>query len=84
MMGGGTKVATDPAENGYVNAALEPIPAATLRSALERNVPSNAALAVATRVAVMMSLNMEQRAVRELIAACGNAPLMVEVHQVPL
>ncbi len=84
MMGGGTMVATDPAENRYVNAALEPIPAATLRSALESNLPSNAALAVAKRVPVMMSLNMDQRAVHELIAACGNAPLMVEVHQVRL
>ena len=84
MVGGGTVVATDPADNRYVNAALEPITAATLRSALTSNSPSDAALAVAKRVPVMMSLNMDQRAVHELIAACGSAQLMVEVHQVRL
>jgi hypothetical protein len=84
MGGGGIAVTLDPADNRYVNAALEPITGATLRSALTSNSPSDAALAVAKRVPVMMSLNMDQRAVHELIAACGSADLMVEVHQVRL
>ncbi len=84
MLGGGSLLELDPAENRYVNAALEPITGAALRSALTSNSPSDSALAVAKRVPVMMSLNMDQRAVPELIAACGSAQLMVEINQVRL
>lgn len=82
MMGSGTDVeGPDPAENRYVNEALEPIPGADLRTALESNQPSDVALAIAKRVPVVMSLKMDQRAVPELLAACGTAKLMVEVKQ---
>lgn len=80
MMGMGE--ATDPADNRYVNELLEPIAGEALRTALTSNSPSDVALAVAKRVPVMMSLKMDQRAVSELLAACGSAPLMVEVKQV--
>ncbi len=72
----------DPADNRYVNEALESIEGASLRAALTSNSPSDVALAVAKRVPVMMSLKMDQRAVSDLLAACGSAPLMVEVKQV--
>ncbi|MEC8475218.1 MAG: hypothetical protein VXZ38_11235 [Planctomycetota bacterium] len=81
-MGSGSGTTADPAENRYVNVALEPITGADLRSALNSTQPSNAALAVAKRVPVMLSLNMDQRAIPELIATCGSSKLMVEVHQV--
>ena len=79
---GGASVSSDPAENRYHNAANEPIAGSTLRAALTSNSPNDAPLAVAKRVPVMMKLNMNQRAVHELVAVCGSADLMVEVHQV--
>ena len=82
MGGTGTTEKPDPAENRYVNISNEPIPAATLRSGLQSNSPSDASLAVAKRVPVMMRLNMTQAAIHELVALCGSADLMVEVHQV--
>ncbi|MDA8967966.1 hypothetical protein N9F76_01595, partial [bacterium] len=84
-MGGGPGGSTDvkdPAENRYLNVKNEPIAGATLRNALESNQPNDASLAVAKRVPVMMKLNMNQTAVHELVALCGSADLMVEVHQV--
>ena len=85
MGGGGPSGTTgklDPAENRYLNVSNEPIAGATLRSALESNSPNDASLAVAKRVPVMMKLKMNQTAVHELVALCGSADLMVEVHQV--
>ncbi|QDT06786.1 hypothetical protein K227x_52020 [Rubripirellula lacrimiformis] len=83
MGGGGLGFeAPDPAENRYVNEAMEPIAAADLRAALNSNLPSDVSLAVAKRVPVMMSVKMDQRFVPELLAACGSAPLMVQVTQV--
>ena len=79
---GSTSVAPDPADNRYLNVSNEPIAAATLRNALESDSPNDASLAVAKRVPVMMKLNMNQTAVHELVAMCGSADLMVEVHQV--
>lgn len=84
MAGEGAVDLVDPAENRYVNAALKPISGSALRSALTSNSPSDSALAVAKRVPVMMTLNMDQRAVHELIAKCGSADLMVEINQVRL
>ncbi|MDF1840196.1 MAG: hypothetical protein P1U77_02105, partial [Rubripirellula sp.] len=80
--GGTTGPAPDPADNRYLNALREPITGQTLRSALTSNSPNDAALAVAKRVPVKMTFVMDQRAVPELIAVCGSAPLMVEVSQV--
>ena len=79
---GGSTTEKDPADNRYLNVSNEPIEGATLRSALESNSPNDASLAVAKRVPVMMKLNMNQTAVHELVAICGSADLMVEVHQV--
>ena len=79
---GSTSVAPDPADNRYLNVSNEPIAGSTLRNALESDSPNDASLAVAKRVPVMMKLNMNQTAVHELVAMCGSADLMVEVHQV--
>ncbi len=80
---GGTSEATvDPAEGRYVDKNLNHITASALRSALTSNKPSDASLAVAKRVPVMMGLKMDQRAVHDLLAACGSADLMVEVTHV--
>ncbi len=79
---GGMMTSSDPADNRYVTAGLVPITGAELRAALTSNSPNDASLAVAKRVPVMMSLNMDQRSVPDLLAVCGSAPLMVAVNQV--
>jgi len=81
-MGGASVTETDPGDERYVNTALEPITASSLRSAFTSNDPNQVAIAVAKRVPVMLHLQMDQRDVPELLAACGSAPLMVDVHQV--
>ena len=82
--GGGRAAAAakDPAENRYVDMQNQPITASTLRAALTSNRPEDAPIAVAKRVPVMMRVKMDQRFVPQLIAACGSAPLMVEVRRV--
>ena len=80
--GMGTAEAVDPADNRYLNADFEPIDGSTLRGVLTSDRPNDASLAVAKRIPVMMKLNMDQRAVHELVAACGSADLMVGVNQV--
>src|SRR5690606_28411967 len=71
-----------PGDNRYVDTQGVPLTASQLRTALSSNSPTDAFMAVAKRVPVMMSFKMDQRAVPELLAACGSAPLMVEVRQV--
>ncbi len=61
MGGDSVSVASDPADNRYVDTALNPITGAQLRGALASNSPDDANLAVAKRVPVMMSLQMDQR-----------------------
>ena len=75
-------VSADPGDNRYVNLQLEPITGVQLRTALQGKTPEDANIAVAKRVPVMMAFQMDQRAVPDLIAACGSAELMVEVRQV--
>lgn len=69
----------DPADNRYVKPDHEPITGSELRAALAGDSPDDAPLKVAKRVPVMMSVRIDQRAVADLLAACGSAPLMVEV-----
>ncbi len=80
-MSGGTVVEVDPADNRYVDPKLAPITGSQLRAALESSTPDDAPLKVAKRVPVMMSLKIDQRAIPDLLAACGSAPLMVQVIQ---
>ncbi|MEM6472422.1 MAG: hypothetical protein AAF802_22865, partial [Planctomycetota bacterium] len=81
-MGGEEEVGPDPGDNRYVNTAFEPIEASTLRSAFVSNDPGQVAIAVAKRLPIMMRFQMDQRSIPKLLAACGNAPLTVDVHQV--
>src|SRR5690606_30403558 len=79
---GAEPVVVDPGENRYVDTQGVPLTSSQLRTALSSNSPTDAFMAVAKRVPVMMSFKMDQRSVPELLAACGSAPLMVEVRQV--
>jgi hypothetical protein len=81
-MGGGAAVAVDPGDNRYVDTAGTPVTASQLRAALSSNSPTDAFMAVAKRVPVMMTLKMDQRSLPELLAVCGSVPLMVEVKHV--
>ncbi|OYP33139.1 hypothetical protein [Rhodopirellula sp. MGV] len=74
--------AVDPGDGRYVNTAFEPIDASSLRGAFSSNDPSQVAIAVAKRIPVTLKLQMEQQSIPALLAACGNAPLMVDVYQV--
>ena len=81
-MMGATVVKVDPGDNRYVDTAGKPVTASALRAALSSNSPTDAFMAVAKRIPVMLSLKMNQKAVPELLATCGSAQLMVEVKQV--
>jgi hypothetical protein len=80
--GGGEAVSADPGDDRYVDTQGTPLTASQLRSALSSDSPTDAFMAVAKRVPVMMAFKMDQRSVPQLLAACGSAPLMVEVRQV--
>lgn len=74
----------DPAQFRYVDLDYKPIAADTLRTAItaESPDPNNAFLVVAKRIPIRMGLTIDQRKLNRFIAACSNAPLMVEVRQV--
>ena len=82
MGGGSDTVDPDPGDGRYVNTAFEPINASDLRAAFKSEDPGQVAIAVAKRVPVMLHLLMDQREIPRLLAACGSAKLMVDVHQV--
>ena len=82
--GGPETVAPDPGENRYVNTALEPITASSLRQTLTGNQPQDVALAIAKRIPVQMNLVMDQRSIQKLLAACGTAPLQIDVRHVSI
>jgi len=73
----------DPADNRYVNAKGEPLSGDQLRSAM-RSAPEDPSLAVAKRIPVHMKLTMDQQYVDELLVACGECLLPLEVRQVRL
>jgi hypothetical protein len=72
----------DPANNRYVDTKFAPISAKVLRGALKTSTPENAYMTVAKRIPVAMRVKVDQRRLPELLAACANARLMVEVRQV--
>ena len=78
---GGMSATLDPGDNRYLDVLNQPITGQALRSALTSKTPADAPLAVAKRVPVVMAVQIDQRYVHELLAACGSAPLMVEVKQ---
>ncbi|HBJ36283.1 MAG TPA: hypothetical protein DDZ51_16335 [Planctomycetaceae bacterium] len=79
---GGEAVNVDPGDNRYVDTAGTPVSASQLRAALSSNSPTDAFMAVAKRVPVMLTLKMDQRSLPELLAVCGSVPLMVEIKHV--
>lgn len=81
-MGGAAAAAVDPGDNRYVDTAGTPVTASQLRAALSSNSPTDAFMAVAKRVPVMLTLKMDQRSLPELLAVFGSVPLMVEVKHV--
>lgn len=78
----GQMEAVDPGDGRYVDPQGVPVESSAMRAALSSNSPSDAFMAVAKRVPVMMTLKMDQNALPELLSACGSAPLMVEVKHV--
>ena len=78
----GAEKETDPADKRYIDTANKPIPASTLRSAMDGKSPENAFMNVAKRLPVKLTLKMDQRKLPKLLSACGNARLMVEIRQV--
>jgi len=83
----GGVAADDPAEGRYVDKNYQSLPAAKLRSvmaATEAMEPEDAYLAVAKRVPVRMRLSIDQRKLPDLLVACGNSELTVEVRQLRL
>ena len=81
MGGMGAAVIGDAGDSRYVDTEMRPITAADLRTKLTSKNPEDAPIAVAKRVPVMMSVQIDQRYIPELVAACGSAKLMVEVKQ---
>jgi hypothetical protein len=81
--------AADPADLRYVDLDYKPLPAAALRASIksqnDSNVqqdPQQAKLAVAKRLPVRIMLSIDQRKLPELVAACGNSSLTIEVRQI--
>ena len=79
-----TSGANDPINLRYVDHQFQPLEAAKLRTALNPNntVPEDAYLAVAKRYPTRIRLKMDMRRLPDLLTACGNAALTIEVRQV--
>ena len=79
-----TPGANDPINLRYVDRQFQPLEAAKLRTALnpDNTVPEDAYLAVAKRYPTRIRLKMDMRRLPDLLTACGNAALTIEVRQV--
>ena len=72
--------AFDPLEGRYVDENYLPLEAEALRTAAGSE--DIADIAVAKRMPVRLRVKMDSRKMAQLLAACSNAPLTFEVHQV--
>ena len=79
QVGDGTN---DPANGRYVDQNLEPVGGKTLRDSFTNVTAESAYLSIAKRVPVRIGLQMDERAIWELMANCANARLPLEVKQV--
>jgi hypothetical protein len=79
--GGAAVVSLDPANNRYVTSDFKPVSSADLISKMKSRTPDAAYFAVAKRVPIQMRLSIDQRKVADLIAACGNNDLVIEIKQ---
>jgi len=79
-----TPGANDPINLRYVDRQFQPLEATKLRTALnpDNKVPEDAYLAVAKRYPTRIRLKMDMRRLPDLLTACGNAALTIEVRQV--
>jgi len=74
--------ATDPLGNRYIDETFAPIAdGLQLRESVNNPTIERAALGVAKRLPVRMRVRMDTRKIDRLLAACANAPLMLEVKQ---
>ena len=82
--GESTAANNDPIDRRYVDRQYQPLEAARLRTALNPNnkVLDDAYLAVAKRYPTRIRLKMDLRRLPDLLTACGNARLTIEVRQV--
>lgn len=76
----------DPAEGRYVDENYAPLSAEKLREVMtaESITPEDAYLLVSKRVPVRMRVSIDQKRLPELLLACGNSELTVEVREVRL
>lgn len=83
ILGGGREgqQTLDPADERYVDDNFEPMAAADLRKVVDNENVSNVTLAVAKRMPVRMRVRVDQRKLHDLLIACGNSRLVVEVRQ---
>ena len=77
---GDTATSSDPGNERYLDAAGTPIAADALRNAIKTG--SDPSLAVAKRYPTRIRVKIDMRRLPELLAACNNAPLSIEVRQV--
>lgn len=73
----------DPADGRYVDGKGAPLSGDQLRSAM-RSAAGDPRLAIAKRIPVCMKLVVDQQHVNELLIACGDSPLPLEVGEVRL
>ena len=71
----------DPAGMRYVNETFQPLSGAELRSAVNNATSDKLSLAVAKRMPIRLRLIVDQRRIDDLLIACGNSELIVEVRQ---
>ncbi len=81
-MGNSAASDTDPADNRYVDAEMEPLTGERLRSAMASNQPADAFLAVAKRMPVRVRFRMNVLKLPLLLCNLADATLPVEVRQV--
>lgn len=74
--------AVDPLGNRYIDEKFSPIADGTeVREAVNNPTIEKTALGVAKRLPVRLRFKMDTRKIAELLVACANAPLMLEVKQ---
>ena len=76
----GAATSNDPGNERYLDAAGTPIAADALRNAIKTG--SDPSLAIAKRYPTRIRVKIDMRRLPELLAACNNAPLSIEVRQV--
>jgi hypothetical protein len=74
----------DPADGRYVNRDYGALTGTELRQLLDSTSPDDAYLRVAKRMPVRLRVKMDQRSMTQLLVACANSNLTLEVRQLSL